>query len=405
MKDNKSSHWIGTVSSRRVFSQNFFVIASLLATIFVAAILGLGQYTRTSNIVGVLIPAGGLIHVRAPADGVATESMVEVNQSVKKDDELMSVSTDRISAAIGGTSSTVVDSLREQLASIDAQIELQKALLTSRTQQSTGLVDKLRMSQLKLSEQISHQNERVSSAEEVLTEVDQLTSKGYVSRLQINQLNSELSAARSQLANLEKAKADLDLQIYSELQKREQLPLVSKETMLNLRERREDVKIQISRAEFDRQAIIRSPVGGMITSVLVRDGQAVESGEELLAIAPDDKEIRILLFVPSASARFVVPGAELSLKLGSYPFRQFGMVSGQIISVSESSIAPSQVLSRFGQAVSERVFLAEARLLLSEAELIQKGLDLKLGMSVEAVLKLERKSLIRWIVGPSTTSG
>ncbi|MEM7432652.1 MAG: HlyD family efflux transporter periplasmic adaptor subunit [Pseudomonadota bacterium] len=336
---------------------------------------------------------------------MATESMVEVNQSVKKDDELMSVSTDRISAAIGGTSSTVVDSLREQLASIDAQIELQKALLTSRTQQSTGLVDKLRMSQLKLSEQISHQNERVSSAEEVLTEVDQLTSKGYVSRLQINQLNSELSAARSQLANLEKAKADLDLQIYSELQKREQLPLVSKETMLNLRERREDVKIQISRAEFDRQAIIRSPVGGMITSVLVRDGQAVESGEELLAIAPDDKEIRILLFVPSASARFVVPGAELSLKLGSYPFRQFGMVSGQIISVSESSIAPSQVLSRFGQAVSERVFLAEARLLLSEAELIQKGLDLKLGMSVEAVLKLERKSLIRWIVGPSTTSG
>jgi HlyD family secretion protein len=104
-----------------------------------------------------------------------------------------------------------------------------------------------------------------------------------------------------------------------------------------------DQQNRIARLESDiasvelslRQTTIIAPVTGIVTSLNVRSAGAVlQAGEAVSSIAPAGVQLVVEAQVRNRDMTFIEKGLPAKLKFDAFPYQDYGVVSGQVVSVS-----------------------------------------------------------------------
>ena len=161
-----------------------------------------------------------------------------------------------------------------------------------------------------------------------------------------------------------------------------------------------DIEQKLAQNEVQRAVILRAPSDGTVTTLLASPGQAVVPGESLASILPRGSRLQAQLLVPSRSVGFIAPGSRVVLRYQAYPYQKFGQQYGHILSISRSALTPSQLLALTGKRAGHSLYRVKVRLDRQSILVYGKPQALKPGMSLDADILMDRRTLLQWVFEP-----
>lgn len=225
----------------------------------------------------------------------------------------------------------------------------------------------------------------------------ELYKKSYATETDYLVLEQERIATEQDLA-AEKEHLKQLLEVDSEI--REQLNLYKAQTTMRYLQSITELSNSIAalnqeltKAE-DRNArqVLYSPVAGEVQQLTIATvGGVVTAAEQLMLIVPSDENLEVEVFLENIDVGFVKEGMPAEVKIHTFPFTKYGVVDGEVISVSDDAI------------VDEKKGLIYAiRIKMKRNTLDVSGTDIQLipGMAVTAEMKTDTRRLIEFVASP-----
>ncbi|WP_019505014.1 HlyD family efflux transporter periplasmic adaptor subunit [Pleurocapsa sp. PCC 7319] len=173
----------------------------------------------------------------------------------------------------------------------------------------------------------------------------------------VEQAKSRLKEQQNSYQNLiKKSKAEIkQASLRFEEQKRSDQTLIasSKLEKLKTEEQLQELQSQITSltseiAQTNKQLQSRqfqlkqreliAPIDGMVFHIPARGrGAVVQPGERMIEIAPQDSALVLRAQIPPADSGFLQQGMPVKIKFDAYPFQDYGVTEGTLISVSPDS--------------------------------------------------------------------
>jgi hemolysin D len=148
----------------------------------------------------------------------------------------------------------------------------------------------------------------------------------------------------------------------------------------------------IKASDFAGDQVLTSPVDGVVQQLKVHtiDG-VVTPAEPLLVVVPKDQILEVEARVLNKDIGFVRAGQEVTIKVESFPFTRYGVISGEVTSVSRDAIADEKL---------ELYYAARVR--VAKSTMLVDGVDVLLspGMAVTAEVTTGTRRLIEYVLSP-----
>jgi hemolysin D len=127
--------------------------------------------------------------------------------------------------------------------------------------------------------------------------------------------------------------------------------------LTELRSKVNETKVTLEAAKAKlKQRYLYAPVDGVILTLNVRQsGEVVQSGQAIAEVAPSGKPLILATALPSHDAGFIKVGMTVRIKLDAYPFQEYGIISGKVMTISHDS-KPDE---RLGQVYRVEIELAQ----------------------------------------------
>ena len=164
------------------------------------------------------------------------------------------------------------------------------------------------------------------------------------------------------------------------------------------------------------QTVLTAPIAGTAQQLAIHSvGGVVTPAEELMTIVPDAAPVLIEAMVENRDVGFVHAGQAAEIKVETFPFTRYGLLSGHVVDVSRSSVASGR---RRG---GERIFGDEgtargkpgagegdpspayvAHIALDRTSLLVDGHaePITPGMAITAEIKTGRRRVIDYLLAP-----
>ncbi|WP_057972669.1 HlyD family type I secretion periplasmic adaptor subunit [Lysobacter antibioticus] len=141
-----------------------------------------------------------------------------------------------------------------------------------------------------------------------------------------------------------------------------------------------------------RLQTLRATVGGVVQQLAVHTrGGAVQAGQQLMVIVPNEKSLQAEVMVLNGDVGFVRPGQSVELKIDSFAYTRYGTVPGKILNVSRDAVKDD----RLGLVFPARVELRRLHM-ASDG----KTFPLQAGMGLSAEIRTGRRRVIDYVLGP-----
>ena len=99
--------------------------------------------------------------------------------------------------------------------------------------------------------------------------------------------------------------------------------------------------------EWKTDYLIAAPQSGELTySEFIQENQYVKAGQELYYVSTGNSDFFGVLSIPQTAISKVICGQKVLIKLRSFPYEEYGVINGEISSVSEIPLGDSTFLSR-----------------------------------------------------------
>lgn len=105
---------LGAIRLATPVSLQVWGISAAVVTMVIMLWLRLGHYTRREHVAGTLVPQAGLLNLTARDAGTVTKVDVAEGAKVGAGAPLLTISSDRTSAAMGDTAAAINAQLRKQ---------------------------------------------------------------------------------------------------------------------------------------------------------------------------------------------------------------------------------------------------------------------------------------------------
>ncbi len=153
---------------------------------------------------------------------------------------------------------------------------------------------------------------------------DQSESKIISKQYAFESSRATLINTKIQLSQLHQQTLDLEMQ-YNEQQKQ-----LSEACLVAVRNLKNQLQV------WEQMYVLKSPAGGtVVASHFWSVNQQVKAGEQVFTVVPEDKPLPVAkIILPVQGAGKVKPGQKVNIKLANYPYTEFGMVEGKVVSVS-----------------------------------------------------------------------
>lgn len=137
---------------------------------------------------------------------------------------------------------------------------------------------------------------------------------------------------------------------------------------------------------------LRSPVSGVVHQLQAyRAGEVLLEAQPVMQIIPDETELEVVVYVPNRDIGFVRLGADTIIKVESYPYTQYGKLTGTVKAVSPDAI----------ELVDNGLYFeVKVKLDLQYIDYHDNRLKLTPGMSVLSEIKTGERKLVEYFLSP-----
>jgi hemolysin D len=337
---------------------------SLLYLILITVAAGFiwASLTRVNVVVtadGSLVPRAESLRLSVPQGGIISAVLVNVGDSVQTGQPIMEI-----------------DSYRETADAAHAGHDIEEA----RTE-----LARYRRSATDLRAAVDNLNEELASAQQVsslLNEESSALREGYrggaVSLFEVQAKEREAAESTGKVAEI---KSELARSL-NERQEDEKEALETEEKIKGL-------EVELARnVEAKQKTVVVAPVAGAVTYInSLRPGRYLAANDIAATLYPNDEPLMAEVWIPNESIRRVRPSLIVSMKLKAYPFQQFGLLPGRVVSVDPD----------VNEAGAYRAWIKPLRLTLDGAHGPEK---MRTGLVLTAEIVVDRRSILDVLLDP-----
>lgn len=386
---------LGTIDLTRV--RLSWALPGVLFCLLFGALLmaSLGQYQRRVQASGQLVSSSGLIELSAPLAGIVQSLHVVQAQPVAEGELLATLFVDTETGEelpVGSKIELVLSQQHSQ-----RQLDLEQARLAAGLEERSLLagqeLDAREAEALAI--QRTALESRLGDARAFLERVQGI-GRGALSELQLRGYRAEVAGHESALAELRLRELELQRRLVQVRARLAALPIETEQALGRIRREIAELDLAATRNTAARQVELRAARTGVIGEVLVSPGQSVQPGASILQLIPEGGELEAELWLPSEAVGMVREGDSVLLRFPAFPFRSFGLQSGQVRSVARTALSAQQLqglgdMTAAGPRFRVRVGLGQQRMRVTDGS----ERELRIGMLVDADLLLERQPIYR----------
>jgi hemolysin D len=325
-------------------------------------------------------------------DAQATQGLLSARLTQARNDALVGyLATGRLAyAAPAGTPPAIAMTQARFVRAAIAEYEAQRASLQESRAQSAA--------------ELAAANAEIAKLNETLPLVDRqlegrrtLSDKGYYSKLKLleyEQLRVEhiqnIAVQRSSAARARAAIANVDAQIaglretfrktaFADFSEAEDKASVATEEIRKTARRRQYQEL-------------RSPVDGVVQQLAVNTvGGVVQPAQPLMVIVPLAVEVEVEAQILNRDIGFIREGQPVRVKLEAFPFTDYGLVEGEVASISRDAIEDEK-----------RGLIYAVRVRLKRRTIRVRGQDMPIGpgLAVQAEIRTGERRIIQYLVSP-----
>jgi membrane fusion protein len=357
-----------------------------------------GKYAPKDTVRGYVTTATGDVEVYSQSDGTILALSVAEGQSVVEGQELMTLSTARAARQSAAARKAVVRALRSELSDLGIQSRSEQKAFDLQEETARQDIASLRERLATLTRQRGVLDEGLKLSERELTRLLALDAMQFVSKLDQDRARAAKVEFSFRMYELELA---ID-SVRSEIRRNEKLlaeiPVRREARAAEMRAQSQQLSVKITESnDFDTQRI-SAPSSGMVSGLLVREGQTISMNTPLLNIVPEHADFILELLIPSRTIGFVRPGARVEIRYDAYPYQKYGTFEGVIASISHTTVLPND--KRFRVRISEPVYLAIARIERRVVLVDGEPQTLQSGMTLTADILRDERRILEWIFDP-----
>lgn len=323
------------------------------------------HFTELPRVVrGVIIiePVGEVQRVQHPDGGRLSELLVRSGDRVEAGQILLRIDRTRAesnldeNAARQRSLERQIARLRQEseglpfesdLIEMAGEVAAHQARIESLKSEQDVLLERIRGidAQLRANRQaVSAARDGVESARQELAQFQELRASGAVSKVEVLRLERELRERQANLSQLiaegprlESEKQALNEQsrgLASEFRANARQELLALETELeSLRSLSAGISDLVNATE------VLAPTSGVLGQVMVNTiGQVIAPGDVLMEIVPGDTALQAKVEVSPADIGFVSLGQPVNLRISTYDFSRYGVLSGQVAQVGANTV-------------------------------------------------------------------
>lgn len=159
--------------------------------------------------------------------------------------------------------------------------------------------------------------------------------------------------------------------------------------------------------------VLTAPVDGTVQQLAVHTiGGVVTPAQALLVLVPSDSHLEIEAMVLNRDVGFVHAGQDAKIKVDAFNFNRYGLIDGEVMSVSPDSIArgkpaeqskaedPGAEDASSEPSNQELVYAARVSLARTQMQIDDKLVDLSPGMAVMVEIKTGSRRIISYLLSP-----
>ena len=159
--------------------------------------------------------------------------------------------------------------------------------------------------------------------------------------------------------------------------------------------------------------LLTAPVDGVAQQLAIHTvGGVVTPAQSLLVVVPSDSRLEIEAMVSNRDIGFVHAGQEAEIKVDTFNFTRYGLLHGQVLSVSQDAVIRDRKQNRFddlglgtqndtsepkGQELSytARISLDRTRMLIDD-----RMVNLSPGMATTVEIKTGSRTILSYLLSP-----
>lgn len=385
-------------------SQSVFAILVLLVSLGLACFVATAEYSRKVTISGSLVPTQGVFNVVAPQGGIVTKRRVYEGQKVRQGETLFILSSPRVSASLGDTEGAISELLRSRQRSLAKQREHVVDQLDSRRSTAQRKVQRLGEELRQLDQAIDLQHRRIELADTSVQRVERLVGEGFVSSVKLQDQQAEALDQRQREVELQRLRSETIREFDAAQAELMEVKFQAlHETENSIRESA-DTDRALAENESRREVALIAPHSGIVAAVLIMPGQTVAAETLVAVILPDGAPLVAEMYAPSRAAGLLQPGMPVRLQYHSFPYQKFGLASGVIEDISATSLALND---RGIQQPASKEPVYRVRASIGSQVVVANGreIPLKVGMTLDCVVAVEKRRIYEWILEPLSSFG
>lgn len=399
VNEARRGQWLGSVHLAIPMSFLWLALLGIALAAAIVLFMVLGHYTRYARVQGKLVPSAGLLDVRSITAGTVERVYVHVGEAVQQGEPLVEVSGER-GSALGSTQALIGAQLRATAKRLHAKLANERQ---SSAQQAAALrvkIDSLRQQTSLIRSQLVLEKHDVASADEMLNSLQSLRKRGYSSKFQLEQQKVAVSQMKSRVKDLNEKLLATRRHIAQAKQRLKALPLTLAAKQNATKRALSQNAQKIAKNELARDAVLRAPTDGIVSTLLVKHGQSVSAGQPLLSVLPKGSKLEAQLLVPSNTIGFVKPGSKVVMRYQAFPYQEFGQQYGHVVSVSRSALSNGEIATLTGRRSPQSLYLVLVALNQQTIKAYGKSNTLLPGMAINANIMLHRRSLWQLVFAP-----
>jgi hemolysin D len=162
-----------------------------------------------------------------------------------------------------------------------------------------------------------------------------------------------------------------------------------------------------------RLQTLTAPVDGTVQQLAVHTvGGVVTPAQQLLAIVPADSRLEIEAMVSNRDIGFVRPGQEAEIKIDTFNFTRYGLLHGQVLSISQDAIINDRQQDRSNDRGlgtqndtrepmgKELNYSARISLDRTKMQIDDRMVNLSPGMAVTVEIKTGSRMILSYLLSP-----
>lgn len=141
-----------------------------------------------------------------------------------------------------------------------------------------------------------------------------------------------------------------------------------------------------------KQRFLYAPVDGVVSSLNIRNiGEVVQPGKTVAELAAENAPLVLSAVLPNREAGFVKMGMPVQLKFEAFPYQDYGIVSGKVVSISSDAKPDERLGAVYRVEVAlDRNYIAAER----------KNIKFKAGQTATADIIIRRRRIADILLDP-----